>query len=125
MARGLNTVMLAGTIVQDPELRYTQNGLAILEPNLAGNDHVIGEDGESRHLAWYHRATLFGAYAEIMVNQVAAGVPVLVEGASTTPVGRAPRASAAAASTSTLTASRCSASARAAARLRSSTPRGS
>ena len=80
MARGLNTVMLAGTIVQDPELRYTQNGLAILELNLAGNDHVIGEDGESRHLAWYHRATLFGAYAEIMVNQVAAGVPVLVEG---------------------------------------------
>lgn len=80
MARGLNSVLLAGTLTQAPELRYTPNGLAILELNLGGNDHVIGDDGKERDLAWYHRATVFGAQAESMSNQVEVGSPVFVEG---------------------------------------------
>lgn len=80
MARGLNAVHMVGTLVQAPEMRYTQNGLAILELNVAGNDNVIGDDGQPRELAWYHRVTLFGAQAEQMVNQLEAGTPVLVEG---------------------------------------------
>ncbi len=80
MARGLNTIYLVGTLVEAPEMRYTQNGLAILELNLAGNDHVLGDDDKPRELAWYHRVTLFGAQAEQMVNQLHAGIPVLVEG---------------------------------------------
>ncbi len=80
MARGMNAVYLVGTLVQAPELRYTQGGLAILELNIAGNDHVTGEDGTERELAWYHRVTLFGAQAEIISNQVADGTPIMVEG---------------------------------------------
>jgi len=80
MARGLNAVHLVGTLVQAPEMRYTQNGLAILELNVAGNDNVIGDDDKPRELAWYHRVTLFGSQAEQMVNQLEAGTPVLVEG---------------------------------------------
>src|SRR5690554_6392424 len=80
MARGLNTVYLVGTLVQAPEMRYTQNGLAILELNVAGNDHVVGDDEKPRELAWYHCVTLFGAQSEQMVNQLQAGAPVLVEG---------------------------------------------
>lgn len=80
MARGLNNVFLIGTLVQQPEMRYTQGGLAILELNLAGNDHVTGDDGAERELAWYHRVTLFGAQAELLSNQVQVGMPVLVEG---------------------------------------------
>lgn len=80
MARGLNNVYLIGTLVQAPEMRYTPGGLAILELNLAGNDHVIGDDGAPRELAWYHRATVFGAQAEIMANQLQEGTPVLVDG---------------------------------------------
>ena len=60
MARGLNNVYLAGTLTQAPELRYTPAGLAILELNLGGNDNVIGDDGQLRELAWYHRVTVFG-----------------------------------------------------------------
>ena len=30
MARGLNSIYLAGTLTQAPELRYTPGGLAIL-----------------------------------------------------------------------------------------------
>lgn len=80
MARGLNNVLLVGTLTQAPELRYTPGGLAILELNVAGNDHVTGDDGQERELAWYHRATLFGALAESLANGLAAGTPVFVEG---------------------------------------------
>jgi len=80
MARGLNNVYLVGTLTQAPELRYTPGGLAILELNVAGNDHVIGDDGQPRELAWYHRVTVFGAQGESFANQLEAGSPVFVEG---------------------------------------------
>lgn len=80
MARGLNNVFLVGTLTQAPELRYTPGGLAILELNLAGNDHVLGDDDVMRELAWYHRVTVFGAQGEALVNQLDAATPVLVEG---------------------------------------------
>ena len=81
MARGLNSIYLVGTLTGAPELRYTPGGLAILELNLAGNDHVVGDDGQERELAWYHRATVFGNAAESLANQLEAGSPVFVEGA--------------------------------------------
>jgi single-strand DNA-binding protein len=81
MAKGLNNIYLAGTLTQTPELRYTPAGLAILEMNLGGNDHVLGDDNTARELAWYHRVTVFGAAAESLANQLAAGTPVFVEGA--------------------------------------------
>jgi single-strand DNA-binding protein len=80
MARGLNTVMLVGTLTQAPELRYTPAGLAILELNVAGNDHVIGDDEKPRELAWYHRVTIFGGQGESLANQLEEGAPVFVEG---------------------------------------------
>lgn len=81
MARGLNSVFLVGTLTQNADLRYTPGGLAILELNLAGSDLVVGDDGEQRELAWYHRATLFGAQAETMADQLSEpGTAVLVEG---------------------------------------------
>jgi single-strand DNA-binding protein len=80
MAKGLNNIHLAGTLTQNPELRYTAAGLAILEMNLAGNDHVLGNDGVMHELAWYHRVSVFGALAENLSNQLVAGTPVFVEG---------------------------------------------
>lgn len=81
MARGLNNVFLVGTLTQKAELRYTAAGLAILEVNLAGSDDIIGDDGEERSLAWYHRATVFGQQAENMVDQLSQpGTGVFVEG---------------------------------------------
>jgi single-strand DNA-binding protein len=80
MARGLNAVLMVGTLTQAPELRYTPAGLAILELNVAGNDHVIGDDDKPRELAWYHRITVFGAQGELLANQLEAGSPVFVEG---------------------------------------------
>ena len=80
MARGLNRITLVGTIVQPPELRYTPGGLAILELNLAGNDHVLGDDEVMRELAWYHRVTVFGNQAEAFADQLEVGMPVFADG---------------------------------------------
>lgn len=80
MARGLNYIYLAGTLTQKPELRYTPNGLAILEMSIGGNDHVVGDDGQFRELAWYHRTTVFDRQAEMLADQLDAGTPVFVEG---------------------------------------------
>lgn len=81
MARGLNSIYLAGTLTQAPELRYTPGGLAILELNVGGNDHVLGDDGVERDLAWYHRATVFGTVAESLANQLQDATPVFIDGA--------------------------------------------
>ena len=81
MAKGLNSVHLAGTLTQAPELRYTPGGLAILELNLGGNDSVLGDDGQMRELAWYHRVSVFGSAAESLATQVSAGTPLFIEGA--------------------------------------------
>lgn len=80
MARGLNSVQLAGTLTQAPEMKYTASGLAILELNLAGNDQVVGSDGQLRELAWYHRVSVFGKQAEYLAEQLSVGTPVFVDG---------------------------------------------
>ncbi|GEM85744.1 single-stranded DNA-binding protein [Meiothermus granaticius] len=80
MARGLNRVTLIGTLTQDPEMRYTPGGLAVLELNLAGNDTVTDEQGQARELAWYHRVKLLGKSAEFWGDSLKAGTALLVEG---------------------------------------------
>lgn len=79
MARGMNHVRLAGAVAKAPELRYTPAGLAVLELTLAGDDYVLGNDGELRSLPWYHRVTLFGMQAE-RYAELAPGTALLVEG---------------------------------------------
>ena len=80
MARGFNNVQLVGTLTQKPELKYTAGGLAILELNLGGNDRVVGSDGQTRDLAWYHRVSVFGKQAEYLVESLDQGTPVFVDG---------------------------------------------
>ena len=80
MAKGLNRVLLLGTVTQTPELRYTPGGLAVLEATVAGQDKVTTADGSEREFPWYHRVKLFGRYAELFAEQLKAGVPVFVDG---------------------------------------------
>lgn len=80
MARGLNRVTLVGTLTQDPELRYTAGGLAVMELNLAGNDVVTDEQGQTREPAWYHRVKLLGKSAEFWGDTLKAGMALFMEG---------------------------------------------
>lgn len=80
MAKGLNRVYLVGTLTQDPEMRYTPGGLAVLELNLGGNDLITDESGGTRELAWYHRVKLLGKSAEFWGDSLKAGTALMVEG---------------------------------------------
>ena len=64
MARGMNHVFLIGALARDPELRYTPNGTAVFEATVAGEDHIVGNDGRERKLPWYHRVSILGKPAE-------------------------------------------------------------
>jgi single-strand DNA-binding protein len=80
MARGLNRVTLVGTLTQAPELRYTPGGLAVMELNLAGNDTVVDEQGQTREPAWYHRVKLLGKQAEFWGDSLKAGMALYIDG---------------------------------------------
>jgi len=81
MARGMNHVYLVGAIARDPELRYTPSGTPVFEATVAGEDHIIGNDGRERRLPWYHRVSVLGRQAEWMSERaLKAGDVVMVEG---------------------------------------------
>lgn len=80
MALGLNHALLIGTLVREPDLRYTPAGLAVLRLDLGGDDHLYDEDGTLRTRPWYQRATVFGAQAERVVDHVRTGTPIWLEG---------------------------------------------
>lgn len=76
----MNHVELQGTLTQPPELRYLPTGRPLLELQLGGSDHVTGDDGQARELAWYHRATLFGPFAEMLAESVTSGDALYLTG---------------------------------------------
>ena len=81
MARGMNHVYLIGALARDPELRYTPSGTAVFEATIAGEDHVIGNDGRERKLPWYHRVSILGKPAEWQAERnLKGGDAVMVEG---------------------------------------------
>jgi len=81
MARGMNHVYLIGALARDPELRYTPSGVAVFEATVAGEDHVIGNDGRERKLPWYHRVSILGKPAEWQAEKgLKGGDAVMVEG---------------------------------------------
>lgn len=82
MARGMNHVYLIGALARDPELRYTPSGTAVFEATVAGEDHIVGNDGRERKLPWYHRVSILGKPAEWQAERnLKGGDAVMVEGA--------------------------------------------
>ena len=48
MSEGLNKVMLIGNLGQDPELRYTQKGQAVLNIRIATTESFFNRDSNER-----------------------------------------------------------------------------
>lgn len=72
---GLAKVTLVGYVGGDPELRYTQNALAVTNFSLATTEKVRGED----HTEWF-KVTAWGKLAEIVGQWVSKGMQLYVEG---------------------------------------------
>jgi len=81
MARGVNKVILVGTLGKDPEVRYSQSGSAMTSVSVATNeswkDKVTGEKQERTE---WHRVKFFGRLAEIAGEYLKKGGQVYIEG---------------------------------------------
>src|SRR5947209_10654325 len=80
MARGLNRVTLIGNLGNDPELRYTADGVAMATASLAVNGFRRSPDGEREESVEWFRLVFFDRQAETISTYGAKGKPVFVEG---------------------------------------------
>ena len=66
MARGVNKVILIGNLGQDPETRYTPNGNAVVNLNLATDEsYKDRQTGQMVPKTEWHRIVLWRRLAEI------------------------------------------------------------
>jgi len=80
MAEGLNKAMLIGNLGQDPELRYTQGGKAVLNMRLATSESYQDPDGNRKERTDWHSVVLWGKRAEALSKFLAKGARIFVEG---------------------------------------------
>jgi len=76
----LNKVFLIGNLTRDPELRYTNTGLAVANLGLAVNRRTKTAEGEQREETCFVDISAFGRQAEVVSEYLSKGRPVLVEG---------------------------------------------
>lgn len=81
MARGVNKVILIGNLGSDPEVRYTPNGNAVANVNLATSESWRDKtSGEPQDRTEWHRIVFFNKLAEIVGEYLHKGSKIYVEG---------------------------------------------
>lgn len=75
-----HTIILAGNLGRDPEMRYTQGGQAVTNFSVAVNDSYTNNSGERVERTLWFRITTWGKLAETCNNYLKKGRKVLVEG---------------------------------------------
>ncbi len=81
MARGVNKAILVGTCGQDPQLRYTPNGKAVVNLSLATSEQWTDKQtGQKVEKTEWHRVVLFDKVAQIAGEYVRKGTQVYIEG---------------------------------------------
>jgi single-strand DNA-binding protein len=80
MARGVNKVILVGNLGNDPEIKYTQGGMAICTLSLATTSVRKDKDGNQQERTEWHRVKLFGKLGEIAGEYLKKGRQVYIEG---------------------------------------------
>lgn len=76
----VNTVIIAGNLTRDPELRYTETGKAVCDMGLAINSAWTSESGEKKERVTFVDVTVWGVQAENVSKYLGRGSPCLVEG---------------------------------------------
>ena len=80
MARGVNKVILLGNLGNDPDVKYTQGGMAIATLSVATTYSRKDKDGNFQEKTEWHRVKLFGKTAEVAGEYLKKGSQVYVEG---------------------------------------------
>ncbi|RPI03902.1 MAG: single-stranded DNA-binding protein [Calditrichaeota bacterium] len=76
----LNKVMLIGRLGQDPELKYTPSGAAVLTLSIATNTSYKGQDGNPVENTEWTRVVLWRKQAEVLSPYLKKGSRIFVEG---------------------------------------------
>ena len=78
---GLNKVMLIGRLGRDPEIRYSQQGTAVVNFSLATSEQWTDKNtGDRQERTEWHRIVSFGKQAEILEKYLSKGSQIYVEG---------------------------------------------
>ena len=80
MARGVNKVILLGNLGNDPDVKYTQGGMAIGTLSVATTYSRKDKDGNFQEKTEWHRVKLFGKTAEVAGEYLKKGRQVYIEG---------------------------------------------
>ena len=76
----LNKVQVIGNLGGDPEMRFTANGRAVANFNVACNRRYTTRDGEQREDTEWVRVVCWERLAELAGQYLSKGRPVYVEG---------------------------------------------
>lgn len=78
---GINKVILVGNLGRDPEVRYTQDGMAVTNFTLATSESWKDKaSGETKEKTEWHRIVAFRRLGEICGEYLAKGRQVYIEG---------------------------------------------
>ncbi len=81
MARGINKVILVGTLGRDPETKYMPSGSAVTNISVATSDQWKDKNtGEKQERTEWHRVVFFNRLAEIAGQYLRKGSQVYLEG---------------------------------------------
>lgn len=81
MARGVNKVIIVGTLGNDPEVKYSSSGSAIANLSVATSEQWKDKQtGEKKEQTEWHRIVIFGKLAEVAGEYLRKGSQVYIEG---------------------------------------------
>jgi single-strand DNA-binding protein len=75
-----HTIIIAGHLGRDPEMRYLPNGTPVTNFSVAANRRWTGQDGQTQEETIWFRVSAFGRLAETCNQYLSKGRPVLIEG---------------------------------------------
>ena len=76
----MNSIHILGTITKEPELRYTQSGIAILSFSIAYNEKRKQQDGGYADISHFFDVTALGKKAETINSWFRKGSRILIQG---------------------------------------------
>lgn len=81
MARGVNKVIIVGTLGNDPEVKYSASGSAIANLSVATSEQWKDKQtGEKKEQTEWHRVVIFGKLAEVAGEYLRKGSQIYIEG---------------------------------------------
>lgn len=81
MSRGVNKVILVGSLGQDPEVRYMPQGGAVANFSVATNERYKDKNtGEAKEVTEWHKVVIYQRLAEIAGEYLRKGSKVYIEG---------------------------------------------